>query len=424
MGPITSHIEKFLSSIFNMGKLGYVGYLDGFRGVFCLLIVAYHWPMQYLSISFGWEVLQTFFVISGYLITRILLSDKSKNPTFGELYSRFMYRRSFRIFPLYFAFVGFWTLMYLLNLFLQSSFLAIITEDIKTNGGFLYTYLYNFSSFFNHFRGVEDVKFTIFGHLWSLSLEEQFYLLFPIIVFVLNKRQLLYTAIGIIILTPLIRYFGYDWLMSINPDHKWASVNMYRMAPFQMDSFAIGCLLALTGFKRIKHHVRATLLLLAGIVLIYVANRYLVIYQGSSFAEIGGNRQLEQWLTTNYQHVYLFTIVNFGAAFIVMCFERGAGLIPWLFNHPLMVYFGKISYGIYVFHIPILYFWLVLYAGVAPMWVAKKHPFLYEFAAWVPYIGLVLLLSHFSYKYFEMYFLKWKERLDAKKYAKLRSEQS
>lgn len=403
-----------------MGKLGYVGYLDGFRGVFCLLIVAYHWPMQYLSISFGWEVLQTFFVISGYLITRILLNDKSKNPGFKDLYNRFLYRRSFRIFPLYFGFIGFWTLIYLVGLFTQTGFLKDITEDIGKNGGFLYTYLYNFASFFNHFRGVEDVKFTFFGHLWSLSLEEQFYLLFPVIVYFLSRKQLLYTAIAIIILTPIIRYAGYEWMMSVNPDHKWASVNLYRMAPFQMDSFAIGCLLALTGFKRIKNHVAATWGLLATIFLIYVANRYLVELQGSSFQEIGGERKLEQWLTTNYQHVYLFTLVNFGAAFIVMCFERGSGLIPWLFNNKLMIYFGKISYGIYVFHIPLLFFWLVIYSSVVPKWVLNKYPFVYEIVAWIPYVLLVLLFSHFSYKYFELYFLKLKEKIDAKKFAKLR----
>lgn len=403
-----------------MGKLGYVGYLDGFRGVFCLLIVAYHWPMQYLSISFGWEVLQTFFVISGYLITRILLNDKSKNPGFKDLYNRFLYRRSFRIFPLYFGFIGFWTLIYIVGLLTQTGFLKDLTEDIGKNGGFLYTYLYNFASFFNHFRGVEDVKFTFFGHLWSLSLEEQFYLLFPIIVYFLSRKQLLYTAIAIIVLTPLIRYIGYEWMMSVNPDHKWASVNLYRMAPFQMDSFAIGCLLALTGFRRIKKHVAATWGLLATIFLIYVANRYLVELQGSSFQEIGGERKLEQWLTTNYQHVYLFTLVNFGAAFIVMCFERGAGLIPWLFNNKLMIYFGKISYGIYVFHIPLLFFWLVIYSSVVPKWVLNKYPFAYEIAAWIPYILLVLLFSHFSYKYFELYFLRLKEKIDAKKFAKLR----
>jgi peptidoglycan/LPS O-acetylase OafA/YrhL len=194
------------------------------------------------------------------------------------------------------------------------------------------------------------------------------------------------------------------------------------MAPFQMDSFAIGCLLALTGFKRIKNAVSFTWIFLGGLVAIYVANRYLVIYQGSSFEAIGGGRRLEEWLTTNYQHVYLFTLVNFGAAFIVMCFERGYGLIPKLFNNKVMVYFGKISYGIYVFHIPVLYFWLLLYSSIVPKWVFKKVPFIYEIAAWIPYFSLVFLFSHLSYKYFEIYFLKWKEKIDKKKFAKLRGD--
>jgi len=402
-----------------MGKLGYINYLDGFRGVFCLLIVAYHWPMQYLSISFGWEVLQTFYVISGYLITRILLNDKSKGPGFKDFTTRFLYRRSFRIFPLYFGFVGFWTLLYLIGVLTQAGLLKTVTEEVGRNGGFLYTYLYNFMSFFNFFRGVDYESSFLFGHLWSLSLEEQFYIFFPIIVFVLSRKQLLYAAVGIIVITPLVRYVGYEWLYHINPDNKWASVNLYRMAPFQADSFAIGSLLALTGFRRIQKPVRATLILLSGIFLIYVANRWLVTLQGTSFREIAGERKLEQWLTTNYQHVYLFTLVNFGAAFIVMCFERGYGLIPRLFTNKLMVYLGKISYGIYVFHIPILFFWLIFYTRAVPKWVFNKYPFAYELAAWIPYMGLVLLFSHLSYKYFEDYFLKLKEKIDARKFARL-----
>jgi peptidoglycan/LPS O-acetylase OafA/YrhL len=403
-----------------MGKLTYIQPLDGFRGFFCILIVAYHWPMQYLSISFGWEVLQTFYVISGYLITRILLYDKSKNPGFKDFYYRFFYRRSFRIFPLYFAFIGFWTLLYLIGYLSNAGFLKTVTEEVGRNGAYLYTYLYNFMGFFNHFRGVEFEGSFLFGHLWSLSLEEQFYLSFPLAVFLLSERNLKRAVIAIIILAPLLRYVGYDFLYGINPDHKWVSVNMYRMAPFQADSFAIGCLLALTGFERIKKPVRFTVIFLAGLFLVYVANRwYVSAFQGTSFQEIGGGRRLEQWLTTNYQHVYLFTLVNFGAAFIVMCFERGHHLIPQLFNNKLMAYFGKISYGIYVYHVPLLFFWLVAYSKLVPQWVAVKFPFWYELAAWIPFWALVLGFSHLSYYYFEEYFLRLKEKIDAKKFAKL-----
>ena len=403
-----------------MGRLSYINYLDGFRGFFCILIVAYHWPGERFSISFGWEVLQTFYVISGYLITRILLNDKAKQPGFGDFYNRFLYRRSFRIFPLYFGFIGFWTVIYFLSLIIQSGKLTEITREVGQNGGFLYTYIYNFMGFFNHFRGVEFEGSALFAHLWSLSLEEQFYLTFPVAVFVLGQKQLRIAVTAIIIITPLVRYFGYEWLYAINPDNKWVSVNMYRMTPFQADSFAIGCLLALTGFKRIQKPVRATVILLLTIVAVYVANRwYVVAFEGTSFQEIGGNRKLEQWLTHNYQHVYLFTLVNFGAAFIVMCFERGFGLIPWLFENKLMAYFGKISYGIYVYHVPVLYFWLLTYSKLMPKWVAAKYPFLYEFAGWIPFWILVLGFSHVSYYYFEEYFLKLKEKIDARKFARL-----
>lgn len=403
-----------------MAKLAYVRYLDGFRGFFCMLIVAYHWPGERFSISFGWEVLQTFYVISGYLITRILVNDKNKQPAFGEFYNRFLYRRSFRIFPLYFAFIGFWTLVYFISIISSSSFLQKITEEVGRNGLMLYTYIYNFMGFINHFRGVEYEGSALFSHLWSLSLEEQFYLSFPLVVYFLTIRQLRVALLVVVVVTPLIRYFGYEWLYSINPDNKWVSVNLYRMAPFQADSFALGSLLALTGFKRIRRPVRATLILLGLIALVYAANRwYVVAFEGSSFEEIGGNRRLEQWLTHNYQHVYLFTLVNLGAAFIVMCFERGHGLIPWLFDNKILSYFGKISYGIYVYHVPVLYFWLITYHKLVPKWVAQKYPFLFELGGWIPFWLLVLGFSHISYYYFEEYFLKLKERLDARKFARL-----
>lgn len=404
-----------------MGKSGYVNYLDGFRGFCCFFLIAYHWPMPLMSISFGWEVLQAFFTLSGYLIVRILLNDKNKFFYFKDYFPRYFYRRSFRIFPLYFGFIFFWFAVHHIAVFVENNFLIEQTSEVDRNFGFLLTYVYNFMGLFNHFRDVDPIGSSIFGHLWSLSLEEQFYLIAPFIVFFLNRKQLIYLFLAVVVLSPLIRYGGYWWLHSINPDDRWIGTNLYRMAPFQMDSFAAGGLLAVTGFKRIKKPVLVTLSFIAFVLCVYAFIRwYVVAFQDTSFQEIGGERKLEVWLIHNHQYIYIFTLVNMCVAFIVMCFERGIGLLPWLFENRLMKYFGKISYGIYVYHLPVLWFSLLFYSKYVPKWVLEKYPAVYEIAAWSIFMGITLALSHYSYKYFESYFLSWKAKLDKIKYNKVK----
>lgn len=404
-----------------MGKTKYVNFLDGFRGFCCFFLIAYHWPMPMMSIPFGWEVLQAFFVMSGYLITRILLYDKTRFFQLKDFFSRFIYRRSFRIFPLYFAFIFFWFAVHYIAVFADIALLRDQTAEVESNFGFLLTYTYNFMGFFNHFREADYMGSAIFGHLWSLSLEEQFYLLAPFLVFYLDRKKLIALCIAIIILSPIMRFVGFEALYGFYSDTQWAATNVYRMGFFQMDSFAIGGLLALTGFKRIKHAVRWTLSYLVIVLGIYIfIHWYTQAFQGTSFAEVGGERKLELWLVHNYQHVYVLTLVNFGAAFIFMCFERGFGLLPKVFSNKYLEYLGKISYGIYVIHLPVLLFSLLIYTSIVPMWVNTKYPIVYELVAWIFFMGTTLTLSHLSYKYFESYFLNWKDKLDHKKYNKLK----
>ena len=403
-----------------MGKLKYVEYLDGTRGVLCLLIMAYHWPMKYLSISLGWEVLQAFYVFSGYLIARILIHQKEKNAPFKYYYGRFWFRRAFRIFPLYYAFVLFWVIVHFAGVLVNSQFIVDSTEEVQRNGFFISTYLYNFMTYFNFLKGINYDSSFIFGHLWSLSLEEHFYLIFPLIVFICSKKQLLYGSIFLVIFVPVLRYFGHDWLFSINDDPKWVAETIYRNTFFQMDSFAIGCVLAITGFKWIKRTLWAFYGFLFFTVAVYLFLRYQAAMDGLHLKEILSAKGLHFWLLSYHQYVYILTIVNFQIALLCMSFERGFGIIPFLFKNKLMEYLGKISYGMYTFHVPILFFWLVFYSRIVPIWIHTKYPFLYELAAWVPYMTIVVVFSHLSYYYYESYFLTLKDKRDKRKeYRKL-----
>jgi peptidoglycan/LPS O-acetylase OafA/YrhL len=230
-------------------------------------------------------------------------------------------------------------------------------------------------------------------------------------------------VISAIILGPVSRGISFAVLQGWNPDDiQWAAVNAFRMGHTQIDSFAIGCLLAITGFKRIKNHMRALILILLLMGVVYAFNRWLVVYQGDTFEAIGGNRKLEVWFFHNYQHLYVFTLINFVAAFFFMAFERGFN-VAWLLNNRFMAYLGKISYGVYVYHVPILAFWLIFYFKTMPFKPGEASPFihkiLFEFLAFAGYWILLFLTSHLSFKYFEEYFLILKEKIDARKFAKL-----
>lgn len=403
-----------------MSKLTYIKQIDGFRGVVALIIVLYHWPMEYFSVSVGGEFLQWFYVLSGYLISRILLYDKSKNPGLKDFITNFLYRRSFRIFPLYFAFLFLGLMVYFLGVFMP--FFKPFAEEMSRNWAYLVTYTYNYMGVGNFMMDKSYTSSLMFGHMWSLSLEEQFYIFYPFLVYFLSLRNLKIAIVAAIILGPVMRGVSFALLQEWNPDDVvFSAVNAFRMTHCQIDSFAIGSLLAITGFKRIKNHKLA----LGIIVLLYVAinvfNRWLVIQQGSSYEEIGGHRRQEVWTFHNYQHLYFFTVINFMGAFFFMAFERGYDLFG-LFSTKLAAYLGKISYGIYVYHVPILAFWLIGYHKLMPFVPGANASFVhkigFEFIAFAGYWILLIGISHISYTYFEMYFLKLKEKIDAKKAAK------
>ncbi len=179
-----------------------------------------------------WQVLHQggfgvylFFVLSGFLITRILLSEKHKSGYFRNFYAR----RTLRIFPLYYGVLAlqFWVL---LPIFPTPHILADAHYQ-----GWLWAYSYNIlTAVKGHFFFASD--WMVLGHFWSLAVEEQFYLFWPFIVLALRRESLLKLCIGIVALTPILRLVFYA-----------AGANLYWVTMFticQMDSLALGAMLA------------------------------------------------------------------------------------------------------------------------------------------------------------------------------------
>ena len=144
----------------------YYSRLDGIRFVAIIMVIIAHFASSISKhISSAFYGVNLFFVLSGYLITGILIA--SKNNSFKKSYSNFVFRRALRIFPAYY-----------LSLFI----LFIIGEDfIQNDMPYLLTYSYNY--FIDHSKPLPSHLFY-----WSLAVEEQFYLIFPLIVIALKNH--------------------------------------------------------------------------------------------------------------------------------------------------------------------------------------------------------------------------------------------
>ena len=145
--------------------------LDGIRGV-CTLFVAYaHFGLW----GCGWTAMECFFVLSGFL-TRVLLQDREVAPSFGEYLKRFYVRRVLRLFPVLY--------LYLLILLLASPLIPAHHRVVQ-QVPYAALYVFNFWILSTHHTGS-----SMLDHLWSLGVEEQFYLLWPLLLGLLPRRHL------------------------------------------------------------------------------------------------------------------------------------------------------------------------------------------------------------------------------------------
>jgi peptidoglycan/LPS O-acetylase OafA/YrhL len=211
-------------------KLKYYKNLDGVRAIAALMVMVFHF-FQHVEPStkllniltkvsvFGQTGVTLFFVLSGFLITRILLDTKETTGYFKNFYLR----RALRIFPLYYLFLA--ITYYVVPLIVNTPF-GSFNQQI-----FYFTYLQNFAITFN-WDSVGPV------HFWSLAVEEHFYLFWPVVVYLFSTKNLSRVIIGIIIGALLLRIFMLN--------------NGYGVFYFtftRFDSLAIGALLAIAELR-------------------------------------------------------------------------------------------------------------------------------------------------------------------------------
>lgn len=349
-------------------KLVYYKNLDGIRGIAALMIIWFHfftfsiidnyhfsWLPALVKIAeFGQTGVSLFFVLSGFLITRILLNSKNTKHYFKNFYIR----RSLRIFPLYYFFLIIF--FYFLPIFSGNAIIPIVDQIYSL------TYLQNFASTFGwqHNKGP--------GHFWSLAVEEHFYLFWPVIIFYFNLRKTAIIISSIILITFIVK------IVMLN--------NGFFIGHFtfsRIDQLAIGAILALIEQKPFKRKISLFIFLL---VISTMLVALILFYLDASHFYI---KELFK-----YPVLALFYFSFIG---LIISIDKNC-LVNRILTTKYFSYTGKISYGLYVYH---------------PLAISIVAGKLMSGNIFIDFISCFLasyILASLSYYLIELKFLKLKDR--------------
>jgi peptidoglycan/LPS O-acetylase OafA/YrhL len=343
--------------------------LDALRALAVFGVWIAHWDVGKLSIlrsiPFGELGVQLFFVLSGYLITRILLHARDTAHSRDAVWAaakRFYVYRALRIFPIYY-----------LTLFAS----CVVIQHMREGFGWHLTYTSN-------------VFFTIRGHLdlagahfWTLSVEEQFYLLWPGLILTVPRRWLLWVIVASIASGVLWRAsavtVGYNGLGTI-------------LLPFGCsDQLGFGALLAYSCWAGDPNMRKSRILnvgFLLGILLMVVLTALRVIMPATV------------WI------VVMPFATALGFAWLIGRAAQGfGGLGGVILNSAPLLYLGKISYGLYIYHAFVS--WVIL-RGAAYMTVELPES---EWIRFVIYAAVTIAVASLSWHVIESPIMNLRRRL-------------
>ncbi len=379
--------------------LGHIPAFDGFRGAFVLLVVLYHaqvtpW-MRGMPIIIDW-----FFISSGFLITSLMLEEKHK--TDGVSLRNFYTRRVLRLFPAMYAFLACFSIISIIATKVVTDPSDISNWWVDALSGA--TYVYNFVA-----AADPKVLTGAMGHIWSLTVEEQFYFLWPmILVAVLGRMsrkadlKLITGSVVFIAVFIFIRmHFQYMVLDANTSTPTFADENnptwagfIYRFASMRPDMIVYGCLIAIL-VRRIPRPIPETLrrvLVVAGPVCwtLFFAVLLLADRGIPGFELFGGP-------------VYQIALLALGIA-VLDSFLRPHTLLTRSFTFKPMRWLGVRAYGIYLWHVLPL---LILLPAMDGLYGAPK------LALGLVGSALGVLAGLASFRYIERRFLRMKDRFSA-----------
>jgi peptidoglycan/LPS O-acetylase OafA/YrhL len=339
--------------------------LDGLRGIAVTVVFFFHFTQIPLG---GYLGVDLFFVLSGYLITNVILKSSEELPAL-DAWKLFYYGRVLRIFPALFEMLGLYGIMKLM----YPAQITLFTENVVSS-------LFMYS---NWTRAFHYPYPDYLGHTWSLAIEEQFYLLWPILLLVLLKCRLRNAALvwftgGLVLTLWLVRFA----MVAHNPDPD----RLYNGTDTRIDAILIGCLAAFIARTRtFRAHVTRKSAL-SGVFFTLAVAIGLWMVARINWPDL--------WL---YRYgLCLFTLSSTVIVLYLSTFSDG--LASRCFSWKPLVYVGKRSYAVYLFHLPIFMFLIGIY----------KLPIGWKVAA----IGgpATLLLAALSWRFVEQPALRLKSR--------------
>jgi peptidoglycan/LPS O-acetylase OafA/YrhL len=349
--------------------------LDAIRGVAILMVLFYHafyWGMNFTGLPTverrlleamhaGKLGVNLFFVLSGFLITGLLLNAREK----PDYYRKFYIRRALRIFPAY--------LVTLLALAITGTSLQFI--------GLSLLYLSNFTPLF----GVA----MAYPVLWSLAVEEHFYLLWPMAVRKLSSRGILAGSAAILVVSPLLRWISFQ----IEAPKGWVSYQIFDYTWNSADGLACGAFLAecLREFApdRRTFSKAVAALFVIGLALLPVGIQ-------SKHGALGAALQVVPW------NILFVAIIGAG----LLAGSRPKKPVRWR----LLEFFGEISYGLYLYHLLVFrgFEWLLNNGVIRRLQIDLLLGLSIRF---VICGGIAVGIAWLSRRYFEEPFLRLKSRL-------------
>ena len=373
----------------------YIPGMDGLRALALIFVIACHTNNYYppfpsgwldrcvaLFLGAGWISVDLFFVLSGFLITGILYASRETANRFVNFYSR----RALRIFPLYYLY---------LVLMLVWTFVRHDQHLSGLDWASLFFYFYNF-------RIVAVGHFAAnFGHLWSLTVEEHFYMLWPLLVFNLNRRVLMRICAGGALLSLLLR---------IAVTHSYMGMRgSYVLTPCRLDGLLLGAWIALAAvdpvfWARVRRYYPAVA------AVAFVSLVVMAIRQGHFYSAIFPN-QFPGIRSSALLITWGITPLAVVCGWIVITASSGGPITRFL-ELPVLRWLAKRSYGVYIYHFFIL---STLGRHLIASHLLARFP---SWAAVLTVAAVVLILATsiaaISYQFFELPFLRLKRLFPAK----------